>query len=50
MDDALNDLVIGNIDVKLPDMSHFSAGVIIRAQAKQEKKHASNTRALTKFD
>ena len=39
MDDTLYDFVIGNIDgSKLPDMSHFSSGVVIRAQAKQEEK------------
>ena len=38
MDDTLYDLVIGNIDgSKLPDMSHFSAVAISRAQANQEK-------------
>ena len=38
MDDTLYDLVIGNIDgSKLPDMSHFSAAVVTRAQANQEK-------------
>ena len=35
MDDTLYDLVIGNIDgFRLPDMSHFSMGVVTRAQAK----------------
>ena len=38
MDDTLYDLVIGNIDgSKLPDMSHFSAAAVTRAQANQEK-------------
>ena len=38
MDDILYDLVIGNIDgSKLPDMSHFSAAAVTRAQANQEK-------------
>ena len=33
MDDTLYDLVIGNIDgSKLPDMSHFSAAAVTRAQ------------------
>ena len=37
-DDALYDLVIGNIDgSKLPDMCHFSAAAVARAQANQEK-------------
>ena len=40
MDDTLYDLVIGNIDgSKLPDMSHFSAAAVTRAQANQEKAH-----------
>ena len=39
MDDTLYDLVIGNIDgSKLPNMSHFSVGVVTRAQTKQEEK------------
>ena len=39
MDDTLYDLVIGNIDgSRLPDMSHFSVGVVTRAQAKQDDK------------
>ena len=39
MDDTLYDLVIGNIDgSRLPDMSHFSVGVVTRAQAKQDYK------------
>ena len=38
-DDTLYYLVIGNIDgCKLPEMSHFSAGVDTRPQAKQDKK------------
>ena len=38
MDDTLYDLVIGNIDgSKLPDMSHFLAAAVTRAQANQEK-------------
>ena len=38
MDDTLYDLVIGNIyGSKLPDMSHFSAAAVTRAQANQEK-------------
>ena len=38
MDDTLYDLVIGNIEgSKLPDMSHFSAAAVTRAQANQEK-------------
>ena len=38
MDGTLYDLVIGNIDgSKLPDMSHFSAAAVTRAQANQEK-------------
>ena len=38
MDDTLYDLVIGNIDgSKLPDMSHFSAAAVTRAQANKEK-------------
>ena len=38
MDDTLYDLVIGNIDgSKLPDMSHFSAAAVTRAQANREK-------------
>ena len=37
MDNTLCDLVIGNIDSsKLPDICHFSVGVVTRAQAKQE--------------
>ena len=37
MEDTLNDLVIENIDVSnLPDMSHFSAAAVPRAQANQE--------------
>ena len=36
---CMYDLVIGNIDgFKVPDMSHFSVGVVTRAQAKQEEK------------
>ena len=39
MEDTLYDLVIGNIDgSKLPDMSHFSAAVVTRSQAKQSEK------------
>ena len=39
MDDTLYDSVIGNIDgSKLPDMSHFSAGAVTKAQAKQDEK------------
>ena len=39
MDDTFYELVIGNIDgSKLPDMSHFSVGVVTRAQAMQEEK------------
>ena len=39
MEDALCDLVIGNIDgSKLPDMSHFSAAAVTRSQAKQSEK------------
>ena len=39
MDDTLYDLVIGNIDgSKLPEMSHFSASVVTRAQAKKVEK------------
>ena len=38
MDDTVYDLVIGNIDgSKLPDMSHFSAAAVTRAQANREK-------------
>ena len=38
MDDTLYDLVIGIIDgSKLPDMSHFSAAAVTRAQTNQEK-------------
>ena len=38
MDDTLYDLVIGNIDgSKLPDMSHFSAAAVTRAQANQKR-------------
>ena len=38
MDDTVYDLVIGNIDgSKRPDMSHFSAAAVTRAQANQEK-------------
>ena len=38
MEDALYDLVFGNIDgSKLPDMSHFSAAAVIRSQAKQSE-------------
>ena len=38
MHDTLYDLVIGNIDEsKLPDMSHFSAAAVTRAQTNQEK-------------
>ena len=38
MDDTLYDWVIGSIDgSRLPDMSHFSVGVITRVQAKQGK-------------
>ena len=38
IDDTLYDLVIGNIDgSKLPDMSHFSAAAVTRAQPNQEK-------------
>ena len=38
MDDTLYDLVIGTFDgSKLPDMSHFSAAAVTRAQANQEK-------------
>ena len=38
MDDTLYDLVIENIDgSKLPDMSHFSAAAVTRAQTNQEK-------------
>ena len=38
MDGTLYDLVIGNIDgSNLPDMSHFSAAAVTRAQANQEK-------------
>ena len=36
--DTLYDLVVRNIDgTKLPDMSHFSAAAVTRAQANQEK-------------
>ena len=39
MDVTLYDLVIGNIDgSKLPDISHFTRGVVTRAQAKQVEK------------
>ena len=39
MDDTSYDLVIGNIDgSSLPDMSHFSVGIITIAQAKQDDK------------
>ena len=39
MDDTLYDLVVGNIDgSRLPDMSHFSVGVVTRAQTKQDDK------------
>ena len=39
MNDTLYHLVIGNIDgSKLPVVSHFSVGVVTRAQAKQEEK------------
>ena len=39
MGDIFYDLVIGNIaGSRLPDMSHFSVGVITRAQAKQDDK------------
>ena len=39
MEDALYDLVIGNIDgSKLPDMSHFSAAAVTGSQAKQSEK------------
>ena len=38
IDDTLYDLVIGNIDgSKPPDMSHFSAAAVTRAQTNQEK-------------
>ena len=38
MDDTVYDLVIGNIHgSQLPDMSHFSAAAVTRAQANQEK-------------
>ena len=44
MDDTLYDLVIGNIDrSKLPDMSHFSAAAVTRAQANQEKAYRKLT-------
>ena len=39
MEDTLYDLVIGNIDrSKLPDMSHFTASVVSRSQAKKDKR------------
>ena len=39
MDDTLYDLVIGKVDgSRLPDMSHYSVGVVTRAQAKQDDK------------
>ena len=39
MDNILCDLDVDNIDgFKLPDMSYFSAGVVARAQAKQDEK------------
>ena len=38
MKETLYDLVIGNIDgSKFPDMTHFSAAAITKAQANQEK-------------
>ena len=42
--EALYDLVIGNIDgSKLPDMSHFSAAAVTRAEANQEKAYRKLT-------
>ena len=39
IDGTLYDLVIGNIDgSKLPDMSHFSVGIVTIAQVKQDDK------------
>ena len=39
MEDTLYDLVIGNIDgSKLPDMSHFTASVVTRSQAKKDER------------